>query len=86
MAVSVLTTRNNGVIDMFRKTMLALTAAALVGGAALVPGAASAKPFGFHHGWHGFGFVGGPVYDSCLAQEWVRTPYGLRLRWVNVCY
>ncbi len=73
---------------MYRKTILAFTAAALVGGAALVPGAASAKPFGFHHGGHGFGFgfVRGPFYDDCLVKEWVRTPYGPRLRWVNVCY
>jgi hypothetical protein len=74
---------------MFRKTILALTAVASIGAAALAPTAASA------HYWHGGGhfwgphvgfYVGGPGYDSCLRRQWVGTPYGPRLRWVNVCY
>ena len=74
---------------MFRKTILALAATASLGAAALAPTAASA------HYWHGHGYwgprvgfyVGGPgYYDSCLRRQWVATPYGQRLRWVNVCY
>ena len=79
---------------MLRKTILALTAAAALGGAALAPTSASAWGFhggGFHGGWHG-GFIGptivlgGPVYDSCLAQVWVNGPNGPVLRTVNRCY
>lgn len=77
---------------MLRKTILALTAGVALGVAALAPNAASAKPFGWgggwHHGWHGVGIFAGPVvygYD-CMVQRWVRTPYGPRLRWVNICY
>jgi hypothetical protein len=74
---------------MFRKITLALAATAALTAAALAPTAASA------HIWHGHGFwgphfgiyVGGPgYYGSCLHREWVGTPYGPRLRWVNVCY
>lgn len=83
---------------MFRKLALALAASAALGAAALSPTAASAH--GWHGGghwgggWghhHGFGF--GPVYvtggyadDGCYVTRRVRTPYGYRLRTVNVCY
>ncbi|MBO0754942.1 MAG: hypothetical protein J2P54_03715 [Bradyrhizobiaceae bacterium] len=73
---------------MFRKTMFALVAAGAVGAAALAPTAASAHPHFWHsHFWFpGVGFYAGPGYDSCLRREWIATPYGPRLRWVNVCY
>jgi len=72
---------------MFRKTILAFAAVASLGAAALIPTAASAH---WHGGWHGH-FWGpriyvGPAYDPCLRRQWVATPYGPRLRWVNICY
>jgi hypothetical protein len=46
-------------------------------------------------GWHGgdrgprFAF-GGPVYGAyaggCIRNRWVNTPWGPRMRRVNVCY
>jgi roadblock/LC7 domain-containing protein len=71
---------------MFRKTTFALVAAAALGAAALLPTAASAHPhFGGHFWFPRLGFyVAG--YDYCIHREWVATPYGPRLRWVNVCY
>jgi hypothetical protein len=74
---------------MFRKTIFALAAAGALGAAALAPTAASAHWFGGHpHFWGPrFGFYIGPgYYDSCLRREWVATPYGPRLRWINLCY
>jgi hypothetical protein len=77
---------------MLRKTILALAAVASIGAAALAPTAASAHWHGGGHFWgHSWGphygfYVGGPGYDSCLRRQWVGTPYGPRLRWVNVCY
>ena len=82
---------------MFRKLTLALVAAASLGAMALAPTAASAGgvclagvPAHHHHHWghgHGFGigFVGGG-YDGCYGTRRVLTPYGFRLRTVNVCY
>jgi hypothetical protein len=75
---------------MLRKLLLSFAAAVTLGAAALAPGAASAAPWGhWHrhgHGWYGFGPYGGPVYSSCVVRRWVPTPWGPRLRWVNVCY
>jgi len=75
---------------MLRKTILALAATAALGAAALVPTAASAHwNGGWHHGFWGprVGFYAGPAYyNSCLRRQWVGTPYGPRLRWINVCY
>lgn len=81
-------------LTMFRKVVLGLVVAASVGTAALAPTAASAKPFGFGGGWGwgyhhphfglGLGLVGVP--DSCLVREPVLTPFGYRMRLVNVCY
>lgn len=72
---------------MLRKLTLTLAAAATIGAAALAPNAASAAPWGhWHGGWYGFGPYRGPVYSSCVVRQWVRTPWGPRLRWVNVCY
>jgi hypothetical protein len=81
---------------MLRKLMLTLATAATLGAAVLAPNAASAAPWGhghgwYGHGWHGHGWYGfrpyiGPVYSSCAVRRWVPTPWGPRLRWVNVCY
>jgi hypothetical protein len=74
---------------MLRKLLLSLAAAATLGAAALAPGAASAAPWGWHghwHGWYGYGRYYGPVYSSCVVRRWVPTPWGPRLRWINVCY
>lgn len=83
---------------MLRKTLLALAATAALGLAAFTPTSASAH---WHGGWHGgwghhHHFWGGPrfyfggpayvAYNPCLRRRWVPTPYGLRLRLVNVCY
>ncbi len=83
---------------MFRKIVIAAAAAAALGAAALVPTTASAH---WHGGWHG-GWYGGwhrpywgprfayapvyPAYNPCLRRRWVPTPWGPRLRVVNVCY
>jgi hypothetical protein len=63
---------------------------------ALAPSAASAKPWGggwgggfggyHHHFGHGFGsgYIGGG-YDGCYVTRGVMTPFGYRLRTVNIC-
>jgi hypothetical protein len=63
---------------------------------ALAPSAASAKPWGggwgggfgggygyHHHFGHGIGFGGGD--EGCYVTRPVMTPFGYRLRTVNVC-
>jgi hypothetical protein len=43
--------------------------------------------WGYHHHWghgYGIGFIGG-VDDGCYVTRRVMTPFGLRLRTVNVC-
>jgi hypothetical protein len=84
---------------MLRKLTLALATAATLGAMALAPTAAFAKPFGggggwgggwgFHHHHHGFGpgFVGlvGGGDDGCFVTRPVLTPFGYRLRTINVC-
>ena len=80
---------------MLRKLTLALVATASLSAVALAPTAASAKPWGggwgggfggFHHHWgHGFGIGYVGVGDGCYVTERVLTPYGYRLRTVNVC-
>jgi hypothetical protein len=82
--------------DMLRKLTLGLVAAATLSAMALAPSAASAKPFGggwgggwglHHHHWgHGFGvgFIGGGD-DGCYVTRPVLTPFGYRMRTVNVC-
>jgi hypothetical protein len=81
---------------MLRKLALGLVAAASLGAMALAPSAASAHPwgggwgggFGFggyhHHFGHGIGFAGYGD-DSCYVVRRVPTPFGYRLRTVNVC-
>jgi hypothetical protein len=80
-------------ISMLRKTILALTASAALGSAALAPTSASAHwGGGWHGGWGYRPFVrvyAGPAYaygyGGCTVRRWVYTPYGAVLRWVNVC-
>lgn len=84
---------------MFRKLTLALVAAASLGAMALAPTAASAKGgFGFgwgggygwghHHHFHGpqfgIGYIGYNE-DGCYVTRRVPTPYGYRLRTINLC-
>jgi hypothetical protein len=81
-----------------RKLTLGLVAAATLGVMALAPSAASAKPWGggwgggfggyHHHFGHGFGigYIGGGYVDGgCYVTRRVPTPFGYRLRTVNVC-
>jgi opacity protein-like surface antigen len=84
---------------MLRKLTLALVAAACLSAVALAPSAASAHPWGgkwgggfggFHnHFGHGFGFginvISAGVDDGCYVTQRVPTPFGYRLRTVNVC-
>jgi hypothetical protein len=80
---------------MLRKLILGLVAAASLGTIALAPTAASAKPFGWgwggggwgyhhHHFGGGIGYIGG-VDEGCYVTRTVLTPFGYRLRTVNVC-
>jgi hypothetical protein len=86
---------------MYRKITLALVAAASLSATAVAPSAASAKPWGggwgggsgggFHHHHFGPGFGiayvgGGYEDDGCYVTCRVRTPFGYRLRSVNICY
>jgi hypothetical protein len=78
---------------MLRKIILATSAAAALGAVALAPTSASA--WGFHggYGYWGHGAWFGPrvvftepYYGGCNVREWVQTPSGPQLRWVNRCY
>ena len=79
---------------MLRKLSLVAVAAASLGTAALAPTSASA--WGFHPGWHGGWYHGGPRfyvggpgyygYGGCYVRELVPTPWGPRWRLVNRCY
>ena len=75
---------------MLRKLTLALVAAASLSAVALAPTAASAKRWGggwgggFHHhhfGGFGIGYAGG----GCYVTRRVMTPFGYRLRTVDIC-
>ena len=77
---------------MLRKLTIALVATLSLGAEALAPSVASAKPWGgwgwggYHH--HHFGHFGigvGYVDDGCYVTRPVLTPYGYRLRTVDVC-
>ena len=71
---------------MFRKLMLALGAAAVIGATALSPTAASAKHW--HH-WRGHYWYGGyyPYYASnCYtARQVYWDVFGKHVRYVRVC-
>ena len=80
---------------MFRKTIIALAATAVVAAASLTP----ASAHGWHHGfgWGGVGFglgllgaaaIASQPYavDSCWQYQYVQTPRGFyRKVLVNVC-
>ncbi|MGZ5870728.1 MAG: hypothetical protein ACXWKP_01305 [Bradyrhizobium sp.] len=80
---------------MLRKLTIALFAAVTLSVVALTPSAASARPWGGGWGWgggfhhHHFGGFGigyaGYGDDGCFVTRRVMTPFGLRLRTVNVC-
>jgi hypothetical protein len=80
---------------MLRKLTIALFAAVTLSAVALTPSAASARPWGGGWGWgggfhhHHFGGFGigyaGYGDDGCFVTRRVMTPFGLRLRTVNVC-
>jgi hypothetical protein len=82
---------------MFRKLILALAATAAIGATTLAPTAASAKVWGWHHHHRhwiaGFGFYGPGFYGpgfvfggNCyFVDRVVHTPYGKRIRTVEVC-
>jgi hypothetical protein len=81
---------------MLRKLTLGLVAAASLSAMALAPTAASAGPWGggWGGGWHhhhhfghgvGIGFIGGGYDDGCYVTKLVPTPFGYRMRTVNIC-
>lgn len=76
---------------MLRKLTIALVATLSLSAAVLAPSAASAKPWGgwgwggYHHHFGHFGIGVGYVDDGCYVTRPVLTPYGYRLRTVNVC-
>jgi hypothetical protein len=74
---------------MLRKLILGLVAAASLTTIALAPSAAAAKPWGggwgYHHHHFGICFVGGYGDEGCYVTRTVLTPFGYRLRTVNVC-
>jgi hypothetical protein len=84
---------------MLRKLTLGIVAAASLSAMALAPSVASAKPWGggggfgggwgfHHHHWgHGYGidYIGGYGDEGCFVTRPVMTPFGYRLRTVNVC-
>ena len=80
---------------MLRKLALGLVAAASLSAIVLAPTAASAGGGGWgfggmhhHHFGHGFGIGyigGGYLDDGCYVVRRVPTPFGYRLRTVNLC-
>jgi hypothetical protein len=77
---------------MLRKVTLALVTVASLGTVALAPTSASAGGFWPHHHHHhnhiGLGFGVGyvdPGFNGCYRTRMVLTPFGYRLRTVNVC-
>jgi hypothetical protein len=81
---------------MFRKTVLAIAATAVIAASSLTPASAHGIGFG-HHGWGGVGFGLGmlgaaaavsayTVDNSCWQYQMVQTPRGYYRRvLVNVC-
>jgi hypothetical protein len=39
----------------------------------------------FHHSHFGVGFVGAGYGNGCFVTRPVRTPFGYRLRTINIC-
>jgi hypothetical protein len=77
---------------MFRKLMIALGATAVIATTALAPTAASAKHWHHHHNhWFhgGVAFYPGPYAyaapDCYIVKRVVWTPWGKRIRRVEVC-
>jgi hypothetical protein len=69
---------------MFRKSVLAVAAAATIA-AALIPTAASAHVFRYRYWGYGGPFVAAPLVVGASCWQWVQTPYGyLKKAWV--CY
>ena len=79
---------------MFRKVLLALAALAAIGATALTIIATPAAADGWRHhrnhfgGWRPAVRFYGPsfAYDSCYVRRVIHTPFGPRVRVVNVCY
>src|SRR5688572_4336178 len=83
-----------------RKLAIALAATAALGTASLAVSSTPAEAkkgfhfhkhhhHGHHHHWRRFAY--GPAlvsyaYTGCHVKKWVETPWGLKLRWVNICY
>jgi hypothetical protein len=82
---------------MLRKLTLGLVTAVSLSAMALAPTAASAHGFGFGgfgHGFGGFHHLGGfgvdvvgagYADDGCYVTRPVLTPFGYRLRTINIC-
>ena len=73
---------------MFRKVVLALGATAVIGAAALTPTAASAKHWHHHHWFYGGVAIYPDFYaapDCYIVKRVVWTPWGKRIRRVEVC-
>ena len=76
---------------MFRKTLLALAALAVVGAAAFaisVPTNALADSWRnqrHHHVWRPAVRFSAPYYGNCIVRRVVPTPFGPRVTHVNVC-
>lgn len=84
---------------MIRKILFAVAATVALGTATLSVSSAPASAWGWKHHhhhhhkhWHGgFRFYGPAAvglvgYNTCYVKRWISTPYGMKLRWVNVCY
>jgi hypothetical protein len=79
---------------MFRKILLTSAALAALGAAALTATATPAAANGWNHhrhhsGWNrpAFRFRGPAMaYDGCYVRRVIHTPFGPRVRMINVCY
>ena len=78
---------------MFRKIIIGVAALAAISAVALtvsIP-VASAQGFNnhrYHHSWRPAVRFNSPSYgyDSCYVRRVVHTPFGPRVRVVNICY
>jgi hypothetical protein len=39
-----------------------------------------------HYHWRAYRYYPSYAYTGCYVKKWVATPWGYRLRWVNVCF